>query len=476
MLAEFRTANFRTILTNSIVQFSRLRHMTSPTSKAHSQAPSPRRKVAVGTELLEEHGRFFLNLVCLIAFSLSLYLSFTSGTKLAPEWLQIAVGAIGVPVASLCVTGFGYVVLRHSYFHLVRKKVEQHEKAKLQLPSNVMEVSGFDEIGLIHRAQHDLLPHITGQQGRFRAMALTTQIAASLAVLIVVLQQIVWPGSYFGDGLLLGKAVLLCYVLFQIILNKQPTAAWVLNRTKAEILRRDQYLALGHSGPFAESDKPSVKERVRRIATASAKTIESELSVELERPWKWLNKTTSPLPTSPVFPDLLDRVRCFRHRRIGKQIAWMNSAALDVDRTSKILFAVACLLAFLACGSSFFAFVRLAAEISNVKFATPAAHVMDAFRIIGLFLPALMGAVLAIRSVFNLGSLSRQYKFTANQLFIIEHSLAELQSELENSPADKNELVKLEHQFRVLVMRGEQTLLDELIRWRIIVDRDGFDI
>jgi hypothetical protein len=404
-----------------------------------------------------------------------LWLAFAQVSRLV-DTLQYIVGALVCPVWILLSIRYGYLYARQLHWK-GREEREKKHLERFQASAGARKPEDYSPVDRVHAAQSETLKDVPDSQGQFRARALTLYAAPAMAVLLAGLQLALWPEGSFGAGLILGQAILALFVIIRVIVDRRPTQEWIELRTRGELFRREQYLCLARVGPYEEGRLTSPETRIAEIGAASLERMDELLRMENEDDpdrSTWLEHLASSPGSKPVFDDFPERLKTYQYHRACKQIAWMRSASEDAERAAKLIEWIAGIAAFgtilVAGGSSFLLMTRPELRPDgNVE-------ILDAAISLGVFLPALVGMLLAIKSVFNLRMLAENYRLTECSLERLRKELVGLQEEVERKQADASVRRQLETRFQKLVLRVEAELTEEYYRWRIVTQRDTYEL
>jgi hypothetical protein len=399
-------------------------------------------------------------------------------------WLvtQFLLGFVLCPLLILLVIRHGYLIARGLYWPARRRREEEHVR-ELGIPDAVRKAETFDGVGTIDAAEKAALAAIPDPQGLYRARTLTLYAVPAVAVLLAGLQLALWPAGPFGAGLLLGQALLVCFAILNVMTDRRPTQEWIERRTRGELLRREQYLCLARVGPYAEGRLTRPESRIAQIGGAKIEQMDELLLMEYDDDpdrATWLEALSSRPVLAPIFDDLAERVTTYQYRRAGKQMAWMRSAAEDSESTARrlqrLVIVGALCTGLIALVNAIFLPLKVVPhgvgqpEESSVWLQSAVA--------LGTFLPAFSGMLLALHSVFDLRSLSENYRMTERSLERLRKELIELQDEvLQTAPnADPARRCQLERRFQKLVLRVESELTEEYFRWRMVTQRDAHEL
>lgn len=435
--------------------------MNATTPETHQKPPATKRELPP--------------VFALAVSTILLWLAFAQVSRLVDP-LQYIVGALVCPALILLVIRHGYLFARWLHWK-GREEREKKHLERFQASAGARKPEDYSPVDRLHAAQSEALKEIPDPQGRFRARALTLYAAPAMTVLLAGLQLALWPEGSFGAGLVLGQATLALFVIIRVIVDRRPTQEWIELRTRGELFRREQYLCLARVGPYEEGRLTSPDTRIAAIGSASLERMDELLRMENEDDpdrSTWLEHLASSPGSKPVFDDFLERLKTYQYHRACKQIAWMRSAAEDAEDSARLIEWVAGIAAF---GS-----ILVAAVGSFLLMTRPElrpdgnVEILDAAISLGVFLPALVGMLLAIKSVFNLRMLAENYQRTERSLERLRKKLVGLQEEAERKPADDSQRRQLETRFRKLVLRVEAELTEEYYRWRIVTQRDTYEL
>lgn len=403
--------------------------------------------------------------------------AFLPGLPAAWTAAQYLGGAVICPVLLLQAIRHGYLLARQ-WHRRRRQRNEAKHVAAFQIPADVPKPERYDLVERIHKAESSALAVIPDSQGQFRARALTLYAAPAMAVLLAGLQLAFWPKRPFGAGLVLGQAFLVVFVIIRVIVDRRPAQEWIERRTRGELFRREQYLCLARVGPYENGQLANPDTRIAEIGAASLERMNELLRMEHEDDpdrATWLEHLSLSPGSTPIFDDLPERVKTYQYHRTGKQIAWMRSSAEDAEGVAKLiewLAGVAAVGSILVAVSSFLLLARSAPGTGGDV------EILDAAVSLGAFLPALVGMLLALKSVFNLRMLAENYRMTERTLERLRRELVKLQEDVDRTlaGADASLRRRLETRFQKLVLRVEAELTEEYYRWRIVNQRDTYEI
>lgn len=393
---------------------------------------------------------------------------------------------VSIPIALAVWT---LVVLRHGYFlgrewrWRRRQQEEREAEGRLEISPGVKKPRDFELVDTIDQAQHALLPKLPDYQGRYRAAGLSVALLPSLALLCLALQVLLLPhGTPWGIGLVAAEALLLGWLIFLVWTSSNPSLPWVRSRFRAELLRREQYLCLVAVGPSylglsAEEANSVSCQRVKFISEAGFEDLKRLLPMatqgggEYSGDSAWIDAVWNHPNSSAVFPDLLERMQCYLHYRIGKQMMYFSLGGELNERgeirATRILKGVVVLAVILAVTHA----VMLACETGQGEHSDMSVLVT----LLAFLLPPISASLLAIQNLFDFHALVALYQRTHRELLVLEMNLRQLIGMCGKDLPDEEDLL-LEKQFQALVLRTEQTLTCELEKWTLLVFRSEYEV
>jgi hypothetical protein len=187
----------------------------------------------------------------------------------------------------------------------------------------------------------------------------------------------------------------------------------------------------------------------------------------------WLDQVSHQAPPEPILADLPARLKSYQYYRTGKQIIWMQASAAQAEKDARLLSWLVGVVAML---------VVAAAALNGIRLLAPHWLIVDGATkgLIGLtgLLPAISGTLLALQSVFNLRSLRDNYRLTERILERQRGQIVTLEDEVELAWASANpvERRRFEVRFQRAVLHTEATLTEEYMRWRLVTERDAYEM
>ena len=257
---------------------------------------------------------------------------------------------------------------------------------------------------------------------------------------------------------------------------ERPTHAWVLTRTRAELLRREQYLLMAGVGPYlgcAVAEQTKIRDaRIDVISDADERQLtELQIPAErasvsghlVERPWIDAVWGT---PAREAEDDLCDRVRSFLHYRVRKQLMWFGLNLEACKRADRRITWGLRTLVLTAAGLAIFHATLLFAGASG-EAAEP-----ELVALLAIVLPPFCTALVAVQDLFGFRKLAASYREAYQMLRRHDRMLQSLLDRLQDPTPDS---AKIANDFRAAVVHAESTLTEELRRWVMLVHRPPFD-
>jgi hypothetical protein len=288
------------------------------------------------------------------------------------------------------------------------------------------------------------------RRARFRRrFGIVIALAGPLAVLPLAVQIAGFPEpgavAFALIGLELVTLSILLVILFADLVPSQD--AWMRDRVRAEVLRRERYLILSRVGPYlARADLCLViQERIDFIANRMTYP-EEIILLEDHNGTAWRSALEEAGAGATAPPD----ARCieeFARERISYQQRWYSEKSHIQEQLFHGIEA-AVRVALVA------AAILSAIHLTNLSYGQHSKWV-DAF---ALSLPAIGAAGTALHMFLESRRLARTYQSHARRLQRLDTELDALRARQPLSPADQ-------HRFKRLVLQTEELLAEELLQW-----------
>jgi hypothetical protein len=378
------------------------------------------------------------------------------------------IGALPVAIAvwSLFVVHHGYLVTRALRWRR-RQRTERQRLAELAIPADVPKPGLFDGVAAIDAAQHALLPRIPDYQGAMYARGVKVALLPSLAVLVAALQATLsQPSAAVAIGLASAELAVMLLLIALVWRSPNPADQWVRARTRAELLRREQYLRLAAVGPYQSLDALDADRRTADRISQLTSTVDTELRrhIALTSPAgvRWIDQLwTGPGP-GPRPSAVAERLRSYLYYRVGKQLLWFELGTESNQRAERQI-AMAIKAALVAAVAAIG--VQTLLQTGHGPSGTP---VQSTATVLTLALPPVCAFLLAVQELYSYRRLGLSYGQTLDDLRQAQTELTELLAGPDNDERARR--------FQAVVLHTETALTDELRRWVMLTQRDEFDL
>jgi hypothetical protein len=378
-------------------------------------------------------------------------------------------GAVPAAVAVwvLIVVHHLYLAVRHYQWKRRRRREAKHATP---VPADVTEPEDFPGVGAIDAAQHRMLPAIPDFQGAVYARGLKVALLPPLAVLIAAVQSVVNVSAPIAAGLAFAQFVVMMFLILLVWLSRNPSDAWVQQRTQAELLRREKYLRMAGVGPY-QGQSLDLADHIAetRIDTLTSATGSRLVELLPMRPpnahMRWIDQLYTQPPT--VLDALLERVRTYEYCRIDRQTTWFNRSA-EINRAAERRIST---------------FVKVALLVTVVVIVVQGTlhltHADQRTLSIGtalatLLLPPLCAFLLAFQELFSHRRLATSYEQMLNVLADERARVADLLHRMRSAEPGADNAFNQE--FQAAVLHTESAITNELQRWIMLTQRDEYDV
>jgi uncharacterized protein DUF4231 len=305
------------------------------------------------------------------------------------------------------------------------------------------------------------------QQGDMFSRGVKVIILPAIAVLVAALPNLRPAHTWWAVGSAAAELAALLTVVYLVLSTPKPSRLWVQARTRAELLRREQYLRLAHIGPYLNlTDAAAAAITASRLEALAAGTEPGEL-IPLREPdtgRRWVDLLWKSPPT-PV-PELAARARSYLHYRIDKQRIWFNLGTKDAARTEKRIGRGVGLSLVLAMA---IVFAQLLLRIPDLALEHPYPAVAALF---ALDLPAITACLIGLRELYAYRGRSASY---AQTLETLDAERTELKKLIDTIDAAVEDPDTLSREFQAFALHLEGILSTELTTWIMIVEREKLD-
>jgi hypothetical protein len=378
---------------------------------------------------------------------------------------------VGLGLWLLLLLNSGYLLGR-AYRHNRRRQASRDERSDRQPDAATRKPLDYrgvlEATPQLRRAIGDPVDY----QGRLRAKGVVLALIPLLAVIMLSVQTIFLPkGGVAAVGFAAAECAVLLVMLTIVWLYQQPTQAWVTSRFRMELFRREMYLLVAQTGPYLAVDESDVERirdaRVNVLTQADVHQLQQliDLSDQDTRSveYRWIDAVWQAGPKA-ADPGTVERMRTYLEYRIGRQILFFNLGMGSLERTEKNLDTTA-KIAMLSGIAVAIVYVTLLA--TSHRLDQQSSIVTATLALLAVGIAPLCNGVLAIQNLFASQRLATSYVETRNELLRHENTLRELISRASEPDAGTR--------FHALAIHVETTLSQELLRWKMLVDRPEFE-
>jgi hypothetical protein len=394
-------------------------------------------------------------------------------------WLQIA--------CPLLFTLCGFSILRVLYlwqrkasFERRERRRTEHPAEKLDIPVGVRRLEQYDGGKTLHEAQWTYIGRAVEAQGNYFASGILAAVLPPLALLLLSFQLLALrAGGSWAIGLILSEVLCLGILVYFALTRREPTAEWIENRIRTELLRREQYLFLGGVGPYLAKEPPKAAEEALRrrseIEGADAHSLIGLVPLQERSGLSWLealhHRGSSKLPSRS---DCIERMESYRYYRIGKQLLWFANELRDCEENERLWSQLLTGALLAAIGIAAVHAFQLAKSLVGGDASHGSGYWDVMIGALGIVLPPLGTACLSIRAMYNFRGRSRIYEHEKGSLHAHKGTLDALILEAKNvqtNAARSRNLDKIDFDFRAVALRTEHSLSVEMDQWMLMMER-----
>jgi hypothetical protein len=413
------------------------------------------------------------------------FLALAVGSLLAALLTDVAPTHTIAPIVGTWCLVFSIPPLYSWQRHVAWKRRERRrlsDPAKgLCVSDGIRDVDEFAGARILHEAQRVYITRAIDAQGTYFSQGIVIAVLSPLALLLLSLQLLAVPeGGPWAVGLSLSEISCLVIMIYFAVTNREPTGEWIENRVRTELFRRERFLALAGVGPylFATDQEIFVKAMQRKgcVEGADAQTLARLIAQQDESDVTWLEILHRERPDRHVVaPDCVERMKTYLHHRIDKQLAWFSNEIRDIRENDTMwsrLLAGALLAAIVVAALHAF---NLVTAFGSTAPDTKRWEVVVGT--LGIVLPPLGIACLAVRTMYNFRGRSRIYEHELRFLYKQRGLLEALVHDATvSSVASESRLKMADFEFRAVALRTEQSLSAELEQWLVLIERKEHEI
>lgn len=358
--------------------------------------------------------------------------------------------------------------LGQRYLHRRRRDASQEERAEWLPSAATRKPLDFPGVMVVTPQMRRAIGNPAHQQERLRARGVRLAVLPLLAIVMLSIQTIfLSEGGPLAVGFAAAECALLLFMLLVVWAGRGPTLSWVSSRLRAELFRRENYMLLAQIGPYlnvGEGDLERVRDaRINLLLHADISELR-RLTNMSDNGTRWIDKVWQCGP-SPADAEIADRMQTYLEYRILRQILFFKLGAEKHERTEKNvgLTAKCTVLA----GVTMAIIYAGALAAGGDLYHRPLSMGTAALALLAAGLPALCNSAIAIQNLFTSRQLATSYHETYDELLRCEITLREVISAASQPDATTR--------FRALAVHVETALSQELLRWRMLVERPEFE-
>ena len=268
-----------------------------------------------------------------------------AGTAVVVLWFVVAIvftipwlarlAPVLLAVWLLLTVQHGYLLLRANRWAR-RQREEKKALESLAIPRDVRKSEEFEGVKAIDDLQKRVLAKPPDYQGQYRLAGVTVALLPPLALSFLTFQSlVVGHDGPWAAGFVIAEAMFLAILVYLVGNSLHPSLQWVQSRLRAELLRREQYLRLACVGPYlgltpVEAEKTAAN-RLDLLEKGDLPGLWRLIPLATPIPEdghhadrRWMDDLWTQTVTATQLPDPIDRMRCYLHYRIDKQLMWFS--------------------------------------------------------------------------------------------------------------------------------------------------------
>lgn len=408
----------------------------------------------------------------------------TNASQSSADWLPL-ISPAGVTLFGLWCLRVLYLWQRKASYRRRERRRKEHPAEKLTIPVGVKKPEEFDGVQTLHECQWTYIGSAVEAQGDYFANGILAAILPATALFLLSYQLLAQPaGGSWAIGLIISEMLCLTVLAYLALTSREPTAEWIENRLRSELLRREQYLCLAGVGPYLLHQNPSdaATEALRRkgqIEGADTHSLITLVPVQETSGVTWLEGLHHKGPAKiPARADFIQRIESYLYYRIGKQIVWFANEIRDIQENEKMwsrLLTGALLAAIAVAGIHAF---HLRTFNPGVAPEHDDAYWKIVSGTLAIVLPPLGTACLSVRAMYNFRGRSAIYEHEKSVLHLQRGALEALLREAKQSSSGTpgTDAGKTDFDFRLIALRTEQSLSFELTQWMLLMERREHEV
>lgn len=401
------------------------------------------------------------------------------GAREDAHWAQVLAPPI-VCCTLLVYLYQGYFLQRPWSYARRERRRERWPGYRLSIPETTRKAEEYPGSRDLHDAQWVYITPAVRAQGSYFGKGILSAMLPPLAVIIASCQFLAWPdGGTWAIGLNIAEGSCLLFLIYLALTASEPTAEWIENRVRVELLRREQYLVLVGIGPYLGIDatgrESEAARRLAEIQAAETRTLVELIPLKDPSGMTWIESLhRRGCGSAPLYAELRGRMDTYLYRRVGKQLLWFSNEIRDCERNDRIwrrsltgALLVALIIALIHLGNLI---AHLSCQSGNPS--------DNAWRLLvdisALTLPPAAAASIGVRSMYNFRARSRVYRHERSQL---QHQWGALEAllikvrEHEHHSSCDCDLAQIQFDFRAIALRTEHSLSTEMEQWMLVMER-----
>ena len=379
----------------------------------------------------------------------------------------------------------GYFLQRPYSYRRRERRRERGPAYRLSIPETTRKAEEYSGSRDLHDAQWVYIAPAVRAQGSYFAKGILSATLPPLAVIIASCQLLAWPGGgTWAIGLIMAEGSCLLLLIYLALTASEPTAEWIENRVRAELLRREQYLVLTGVGPYLSLDageaEAEAARRLSEIEAAETRALVDLIPLKDHTGTTWIESLHRRGSGSlPHYTDLRDRMDIYFYRRIGKQLLWFSNEIRDCEENDRIwrrlltgALLIALIIALIHLGNLMAHLLRQSRSMSDNAWGL----LVD---ISALTLPPVAAGCVGIRGMYNFRARSRVYRHEKSQLQRQWGALEALlirMHEHEHHHLCNCDIAQIQFEFQAIALRTEHSLSTEMEQWMLVMERSEQEV
>ncbi len=338
------------------------------------------------------------------------------------------------------------------------------------------------ELAELDRACRRWSEHAASEQTDYLRLGRRLALISPLAVLLLTVQIATHPSHLTATMLIAGEVACLIWIWFTVGKHVGPTKGWILARLRAELLRRELFLARARVGPYLNTDVARQADTRKNLLTSEQlKPLEMLPLATSGEAWRdqLEDSRLSSAAAAPVMPrtDLNQAMETYRDQRLRDQVRYYAQRQREYGHSEERLEdGLRLVLLFSIIGA--IVHLVLVWLLPHAPTPTPPAPIPPASpttaksaltvfeQVVTVFAITLPTVALAIQSLKALHEWRRLSLAYREQAHALEHLRAKLQDIIDGRSKGG---VPPEFAFQRLVLRTEELFAAELHQWYVLV-------